>query len=86
MRVYVKEKIDYLQALAYSIHKGEEREIRQSLEFLLTVVALECDPGQVTTLVNFANSIKFDRELYSDRSEGRNLINFQLTNYNYQLD
>ncbi|MHB8124582.1 MAG: hypothetical protein ACYDEJ_02885 [Desulfitobacteriaceae bacterium] len=65
MKVCAKDKSDALQALVQSVQKGQVKRIRQSLESLLTVTALEFDPDQVGILKNFANSIKLDREMLS---------------------
>jgi len=84
--VYVQDKTEALQELVQSVHKGQENQIKQSLESLLTAIALECDPGQVNTLKNFVNSIKVDRDMLIDKTGGRQEIRFNLTNYGYQLD
>ena len=65
MEVCAKDKSDALQALVQSVQRGQVKRIRQSLESLLTVTALEFDPEQVVMLINFANSIKLDREMLS---------------------
>jgi len=65
MEVCSKDKSDALHALVRSVRKGQVKRIRQSLESLLTVTALEFDPEQVEMLKNFANSIKLDREMLS---------------------
>jgi excisionase family DNA binding protein len=65
MEVCAKDKSDALHALVLSVQKGQVKRIRQSLESLLTVTALEFDPEQVEILKNFANSIKLDREMLS---------------------
>ena len=65
MEVRAKDKSDALHALVLSVQKGQVKRIRQSLESLLTVTALEFDPEQVEMLRNFANSIKLDREMLS---------------------
>jgi len=65
MEVCAKDKSDALQALVQSVQRGQVKRIRQSLESLLTVTALEFDPEQVEMLKNFANSIKLDREMLS---------------------
>lgn len=65
MEVCAKDKSDALHALVQSVQRGQVKRIRQSLESLLTVTALEFDPEQVEMLKNFANSIKLDREMLS---------------------
>ena len=65
MEVCAKDKSAALHALVQSVQKGQVKRIRQSLESLLTVTALEFDPEQVEMLKNFANSIKLDREMLS---------------------
>ncbi len=65
MEVFAKDKSAALHALVQSVQKGQVKRIRQSLESLLTVTALEFDPEQVEMLKNFANSIKLDREMLS---------------------
>ena len=65
MEVRAKDKSDALHALVQSVQKGQVKRIRQSLESLLTVTALEFDPEQVEILKNFANSIKLDGEMLS---------------------
>jgi len=65
MEVRVKDKSEALHELVQSVQKGQVKRIRQSLESLLTVTALEFDPEQVGLLKNFANSIKLDREMLS---------------------
>ena len=65
MELRAKDKSDALHALVQSVQKGQVQRIRQSLESLLTVTALEFDPEQVVMLKNFANSIKLDRDMLS---------------------
>ncbi|KJS49623.1 MAG: hypothetical protein VR66_07500 [Peptococcaceae bacterium BRH_c23] len=65
MEVCAKDKSAALHALVQSVQKGQVKRIRQSLESLLTVTALEFDPEQVEMLKSFANSIKLDREMLS---------------------
>lgn len=65
MEVCAKDKSDAVLALVQSVQKGQVKRIRQSLESLLTVNALEFDPEHVEILKNFANSIKLDREMLS---------------------
>lgn len=65
MEVRARDKSAALHALVQSVQKGQVKRIRQSLESLLTVTALEFDPEQVEMLKNFANSIKLDREMLS---------------------
>jgi len=50
MEVCAKDKSDALHALVLSVQKGQVKRIRQSLESLLTVTALEFDPEQVEIL------------------------------------
>jgi len=85
MEVYTKDKSSALQALVESVQKGQEKRIRQSLESLLTVTALELDSEQVELLKNFANSITFDREM-TIVGTGAQEIKVNLMNYCYQLD
>ena len=73
MEVCSKDKSDALHALVQSVQKGQVKRIRQSLESLLTVTALEFDPEQVEMLKNFANSIKLDREKVSTRQVAKKL-------------
>ncbi|MHB8127361.1 MAG: helix-turn-helix domain-containing protein [Desulfitobacteriaceae bacterium] len=65
MEVCAKDKSDALHALVQSVQKGQVKRIRQSLESLLTVTALEFDPEHIEILKKFANSIKLDREMLS---------------------
>jgi len=85
MEAYSKDKSNVLQALVRSIQNGEEMRIRQSLESLLTITALESGPEHVETLKNFVNNIRFDQEIFIDRTGGQ-VIRFDLTKYCYQLD
>ncbi|SHH76269.1 MerR family transcriptional regulator [Desulfosporosinus lacus] len=65
MEVRAKDKSDALHALVQSVQMGQVKRIRQSLESLLTITALEIDPVQVRILQSFANSIKLDSEMLS---------------------
>ncbi|MCB8817141.1 hypothetical protein [Desulfosporosinus shakirovi] len=85
MEVFSKDKSGALQALVESLQKGQEKRIRQSLESLLTINALESDPEQIELLKNFANSIKFDREMFI-LGTGAQKFRVNLMNYCYQLD
>lgn len=85
MGVYVEEKTDAFKDLVQSVHKGEEKQIRQSLESLLTAIALESDSAQVDMLKNFVNSITFNLEMVMNKTSGQQ-IRYNLTNYGYQLD
>ena len=65
MEVLAKDKSDALHALVQSVQKGQVKQIRQSLESLLTFTALEFDPEQVGILKSFAKSIKLDSKMLS---------------------
>ena len=65
MEVREKDKSDALYALVHSVQKGQIKRIRESLEVLLTVNALEIDPEQIGILKDFANNIKLDNEMLS---------------------